>query len=208
MTPLPRRGLYAITAAADTDPHRLAARAGAAIDGGAAMIQYRAKDRGDDERHTAATLLLDLCRARRVPLIVNDDPALAADVGADGVHVGRDDRDVRSARRIVGDRCIVGVSCYDRLDLALAAAGEGASYVAFGSFFASPTKPHAVPAPIRLLSDAREKIGLPIVAIGGITARNGAALIDAGADFIAAIDGVFGGGDVEHAARGYAALFP
>ena len=208
MTPLPRRGLYAITAAADTDPHRLAARVGVAIDGGAAMIQYRAKDRGDDERHTATTLLLDLCRARRVPLIVNDDPALAADVGADGVHVGRDDGDVRSARRIVGDRCIVGVSCYDRLDLALAAAGEGASYVAFGSFFASPTKPHAVPAPIRLLSDAREKIDLPIVAIGGITAENGAALIDAGADFIAAIDGVFGGDDVEHAARGYAALFP
>ena len=208
MTPLPPRGLYAITAAADTDPHRLAARVGAAVDGGAAMIQYRAKDRRDDERHTAAMLLLDLCRTRGVPLIVNDDPALAADVGADGVHVGRDDGDVRSARRIVGDRCIVGVSCYDRLDLALAAAGGGASYVAFGSFFASPTKPHAVPAPIRLLSDTREKIDLPIVAIGGITAENGTALIDAGADFIAAIDGVFGGEDVEHAARGYAALFP
>ena len=208
MTPLPRRGLYAITAAADTDPHRLAARVGAAIDGGAAMIQYRAKDRTDDERHTAATLLLDLCRARGAPLIVNDDPALAADVGADGVHVGRDDGDARWARRIVGDGCIVGVSCYDRLDLALAAAGEGAAYVAFGSFFASPTKPHAVPAPIRLLSDARKKIDLPIVAIGGITAANGTALIDAGADFIAAIDGVFGGDDVEHAARGYAALFP
>ena len=208
MTPIPRRGLYAITSAADTDPARLAARVRTAIDGGAAMIQYRAKDRTSSDRYAAASLLLDLCRARRVPLIVNDDPALAADVGADGVHVGRDDGDVRSARRIVGDRCIVGVSCYDRLDLALAAAGEGASYVAFGSFFASPTKPHAVPAPIRLLSDAREKIDLPIVAIGGITARNGAALIDAGADFIAAIDGVFGGEDVEHAARGYAALFP
>ena len=208
MTPLPPRGLYAITAATDTDPHRLVARAGAAIDGGAAMIQYRAKDRRDDERHTVATLLLDLCRTRGVPLIVNDDPLLAADVGADGVHVGRDDGDVRSARRIVGDRCIVGVSCYDRLDLALAAAGGGASYVAFGSFFASPTKPHAVPAPVRLLSDAQEKIDLPIVAIGGITARSGTALIDAGADFIAAIDGVFGREDVEHAARGYAALFP
>ena len=208
MTPLPPRGLYAITAAVDTDPHRLAARVGAAIDGGAAMIQYRAKDRTDDERQTAASLLLDLCRARGVPLIVNDDPLLAADVGADGVHVGRDDGDARSARRIVGDRCIVGVSCYDRLDLALAAAGEGAAYVAFGSFFASPTKPHAVPAPVRLLSDAREKLDLPIVAIGGITAKNGAALVEAGADFIAAIDGVFGGGDVKHAARGYAALFP
>ena len=207
MTSLPRRGLYAITAAAGADPAGLAARVGAAIDGGAVMIQYRAKDRTSNDRYTAATLLLDLCRARRVPLIVNDDPALAAEIEADGVHVGRDDGDVRSARRIVGDRRIVGASCYDRLDLALAAAGEGAAYVAFGSFFASPTKPHAVPAPVRLLSDAREKLDLPIVAIGGITAQNGAALVEAGADFIAAIDGVFGGDDVEHAARGYAALF-
>ena len=207
MTPLPRRGLYAITAAADTEPARLAGRVSAAIDGGAVMIQYRAKDRTNRDRYTTAALLLDTCRARRVPLIVNDDPALAAGIGADGVHVGRDDGDGRSARRIVGDRCIVGVSCYDRLDSAIAAAGDGAAYVAFGSFFASPTKPHAVPAPIRLLSDAREKLDLPIVAIGGITARNGAALIEAGADFLAAIDGVFGGGDVEHAARGYAALF-
>ena len=207
MTPIPSRGLYAITSAADTDPAGLAARVGAAIHGGAVMIQYRAKDRTSSDRYTAATLLLDLCRARRVPLIVNDDPALAAEIEADGVHVGRDDGDVRSARRIVGDRRIVGASCYDRLDLALAAAGEGAAYVAFGSFFASPTKPHAVPAPVRLLSDAREKLDLPIVAIGGITAKNGAALVEAGADFIAAIDGVFGGDDVEHAARGYAALF-
>ena len=208
MTPIPRQGLYAITAAADTDPARLAARVGAAIDGGAVMIQYRAKDGTIRDRHAAATLLLDVCRRRRVPLIVNDDPALAAGIGADGVHVGRGDGDARSARRIAGDRCIVGVSCYDRLDLALAAAGEGATYVAFGSFFASPTKPHAAPAPIRLLSDARERLDLPIAAIGGITAGNGAALIEAGADFLAGIDGVFGGDDVERAARGYAALFP
>ena len=208
MTPLPRRGLYAITAAADTDPVRLADRIDAAIDGGAAMVQFRAKDLADRERYATAALLLDTCRARRVPLIVNDDPALAAGIEADGVHVGRDDGDVPSARRIVGDRSIVGVSCYDRLDLALAAAGDGATYVAFGSFFASPTKPRAVPAPIRLLADAREKIDLPIVAIGGVTAGNGAALVEAGADFLAAIDGVFGGEDVERAARGYAALFP
>ena len=102
MTPLPPRGLYAITSAADTDPDRLVSRVGAAIDGGAVMIQYRAKDRTDGERRTAAPLLLDFCRARRVPLIVNDAPVLAAEIGADGVHVGRDDGDVRSVRRIVG----------------------------------------------------------------------------------------------------------
>ena len=207
MTPLPHHGLYAVTAAADTDPAWLAARVRAAIDGGAVMIQYRAKDRTNRDRYVTAALLLDTCRARRVPLIVNDDPALAAGVEADGVHVGRDDGDVLSARRIVGDRCIVGVSCYDRLDSALAAADDGATYVAFGSFFASPTKPHAVPAPVRLLAEAREKIDLPIVAIGGITTGNGAVLVEAGADFLAAIDGVFGGEDVERAARGYAALF-
>ena len=211
MTPLPRRGLYAITAEADADPARLARlarRVGAAIDGGAVMIQYRAKDRTDHERRTAAALLLDLCRARRVPLIVNDDPVLAADIGADGVHVGRDDGDVRSARRIVGDRCIVGVSCYDRLDRALAAANDGATYVAFGRFFASPTKPHAVPAPVELVLAARARLDLPIAAIGGITAHNGAALVEAGVSFLAAIGGVFGEDDTEQAARGYAALFP
>ena len=207
MIPIPRRGLYAITIAAHTDPARSADRVKAAIDGGAVMIQYREKDRTGGDRRAAASLLLDVCRARQIPLIVNDDPALAAEIGADGVHIGRADGDPRSARRVVGDRCIVGVSCYDRLDLALTAAGDGATYVAFGSFFASPTKPHAVPAPIRLLSTAREKLDVPIVAIGGVTARNGAVLIEAGASFLAAIDGVFGAGDVEHAARGYAALF-
>ena len=207
MTPLPRRGLYAITAAADTEPARLASRVSAAIDGGAAVIQYRAKDRTDGERRTNAALLLDTCRMRRVPLIVNDDPVLAAEIGADGVHVGHDDGDARTARRIAGDRCIVGVSCYDRLDLATAAADDGATYVAFGSFFASPTKPHAVAAPIGLLADARAKLDIPIVAIGGITAHNGAALIETGASFLAVIGGVFGKADVEHAARGYAVLF-
>ena len=205
MTNLPRRGLYAITA--DADPARLTGRVGAAIDGGAVMIQYRAKDRTDGERRAAASSLLDVCRARQVPLIVNDDPVLAAEIGADGVHVGRDDGGVRAARRIVGDRCIVGVSCYDRLELAIAAAGDGATYVAFGSFFASPTKPHAVAAPIGLLADARAKLDVPIAAIGGITALNGAVLIEAGASFLAAIGGVFGEGDVEHAARTYAAMF-
>ena len=207
MTPLPHRGLYAITAATDTDPAHLVRRAGAAIDGGAVLIQYRVKHRAADACRTAASALLDACRARKVPLIVNDHPTLAAEIGADGVHVGREDGDVRSARRIVGDRCIVGVSCYDRVELARAAAGDGATYVAFGSFFVSPTKPQAVPAPIELLSIARAQIDVPIVAIGGITVDNGAKLIEAGADFLAVIGGVFGGDDVEKAARGYAELF-
>ena len=207
MTPLPRRGLYAVTAEADIEPARLAARVGAAIDGGAVMIQYRAKDRTDRRRRAAASALLRLCRARRVPLIVNDDAFLAAEIGADGVHVGRDDGDARTARRIVGDRCIVGVSCYDRLDLAIAAAGDGASYVAFGSFFASATKPHAVPAPLGLLTAAREKLDVPIAAIGGITPTNGGVLVEAGASFLAAIGGVFGADHVERAAGAYAALF-
>ena len=98
----------------------------------------------------------------------------------------------------------MGVSCYDRLDLALAGARDGAACVAFGSFFPSPTRPHAVPAPAGLLSSAREKRDVPVVAMGGITARNGAAPIEAGASFLAAIEGVFGGDDVERAARGYA----
>ena len=209
MTSFPPRGLYAVTTDADTDPARLVCRASAAIDGGAVVIQYRAKERPYMERRIAAAALLDVCRARGVPLIVNDDPGLAAEIDADGVHIGRDDGGVHAARRVLGDRCIVGASCYDRLDLASAAAGDGATYVAFGSFFASPTKPFAVPAPIELLSNARERLDVSIVAIGGITVGNGARLIAAGADLLAVVSGVFGGGDeeVEHAARGYATLF-
>lgn len=196
------RGLYAIT------PDQIDATAVAsAIAGGARMIQYRDKT-PDPARHLDRALaLVAACRAAGVPLIINDDPALAAAVGADGVHLGREDGAIAAARDLLGPGAVIGVSCYDRLDLAQAAQAQGADYVAFGSFFPSSTKPGAVRADPDLLRRARRCIRLPLVAIGGITPENGAALIAAGADLLAVVSGVFGGPDPAAAARAYARLF-
>ncbi len=200
---LPRYGLYVLTP--ERSGAALVQAVGAAIAGGAAMVQYRAKQAATD---ADAVALARLCRAGGVPLIVNDDPALARRCGADGVHIGRDDPDCASARAACGAGAIIGVSCYDSLDRALSAQAHGADYVAFGSFFASSTKPHAVRAPLALLRRARERLSIPICAIGGITAANARTLIEAGADLLAVLDGVFGCGDQQAAARRLARLFP
>ena len=142
-----------------------------------------------------------------MPLIVNDDVALAAAVEAAGVHLGHNDAAPAAARDLLGPRAIIGVSCYNRLDLALAARDQGADYVAFGSFFPSSTKPLAVRADIDLLRRARRELRLPLVAIGGITPENGAVLVGAGADMLAVVTGVFGAPDPQAAARAYARLF-
>lgn len=204
------RGLYAVTAGGST-PAPLARQVELAIAGGARLIQYRDKSKvrtGDQERRLAeARALRAACDSAGIPLIINDDVGLAAAVAADGVHLGRDDISAAEARRLLGPAAVIGVSCYDRLELAEAAQAAGASYVAFGSFFPSSTKPLAVRAHFDLLRRARQRIRLPLVAIGGITPENGAALIAAGADLLAVVSGVFGGPDPRAAAQAYARLF-
>ncbi|HEY3858440.1 MAG TPA: thiamine phosphate synthase [Gammaproteobacteria bacterium] len=199
----PLRGLYAIS---DGGPH-LATAVEAAIRGGARLVQYRDKSADASQRLQEAKVLLELCRGHGVPLIVNDDVALAAETGADGVHLGKDDGRVEDARVRLGPRALIGVSCYGSLERALQAAHDGADYVAFGSFFASGSKPAAVRAPLALLTEARSRISIPLCGIGGITPDNGASLISAGADMLAVIRGVFAAKDVETEARRYAALF-
>ena len=205
--PSPGRGLYAITDRRLIPEAELVERVREAIDGGAAIIQYRDKSSGQATRLEQAAALAALCSARQVPLIINDDIELAAAVNADGVHLGIDDASVRTARAQLGEDAIIGVSCYNRLERAVEAVAAGADYVAFGRFFASKTKPNAVTADTDLLVAAHQQLRVPIVAIGGITPDNGAALIAAGADYLAAIDGVFGQADVFAAAQGYALLF-
>ena len=204
------RGLYAITPECSA-PGLLAQQVELAIAGGARVIQYRDKSGEgtiDQERRLAeARALRAICHRAGVPLIVNDDATLAAAVAADGVHLGRDDGSPAEARRLLGPEAIIGVSCYNRLELAEAAQAAGASYVAFGSFFPSSTKPLAVRADLDLLRRARQHLRLPLVAIGGITPENGAALIAAGADLLAVVSGVFGGPDPGAAAQAYARLF-
>jgi thiamine-phosphate pyrophosphorylase len=196
------RGLYAVTAG--PDPVRGVADA---LAGGGRAVQYRDKGRDPDRRRREALELLALCRERGVPLLINDDVELAAAVGADGVHLGRDDPPLAEARRRLGPDALIGVSCYNELERALAARDAGADYVAFGRFFASGTKPLAVQAEPALLRRARPLVRLPLVAIGGITPENGGALIEAGADMLAVVGGVFGQPDIRRAALAFSTLF-
>jgi len=201
--PFPERGLYAITDGPRAD---LVAACAAALRGGAAVLQYRDKTGDTARRRAEALALARICADHRVPLIINDDIELTAIAGAAGVHLGADDADVASARVRLGATALIGVSCYDSLERAHEAVLAGADYLAFGAFFPSPTKPLARHAGSGLLTAAKH-FGKPLVAIGGITADNAQPLLDAGADFIAAISGVFAVADPASAARRYAQLF-
>ena len=207
MTAKAIRGLYAIADTTLLAQGELTARVRQALRGGARLVQYRHKGPLDAARIAEARALRELCRACSAPLIVNDDVSLARQLDADGVHVGRDDDTIAEARAALGAGKIIGASCYNDLRLAQTAQEQGADYLAFGSFNASPTKPDAVRASPALLAAARGRTGLPLVAIGGITPDNGALLVGAGADALAVISGLFAQADTEVAARRYARLF-
>jgi thiamine-phosphate pyrophosphorylase len=200
-------GLYAIADTAQLEPARLHEAVAQAIAGGATIVQYRDKSPQPNSRREQAAKLAQLCKRHGVPLIVNDDVELAYSVAAAGVHLGREDLPLAQARRRLGSQAIVGISCYNQLERALSAAAEGADYVAFGSFYPSATKPAAQRASLELLREARQRLRIPIVAIGGITPENGGALVAAGADALAVIQGLFAQVDVCAAARRYAAFF-
>jgi thiamine-phosphate pyrophosphorylase len=196
------RGLYGVTPGS-ADTALLVAHVEAALRGGATAIQYRDKTGSDALRHAQAGALARVHAASGALFIVNDDAALAAAVGADGVHLGEDDGSIDAARRHLGPERIIGVSCYNDFARAEAAVAAGADYVAFGSFHPSGVKPEARRADLPLLHRART-LGVPVVAIGGITADNAAALIRAGADAVAVITALFAaptGAGVEAAAR-------
>jgi thiamine-phosphate pyrophosphorylase len=199
----PPGGLYAISDGPRAD---LLGVCESALRGGTAVLQYRDKTHEPARRSQEAAALTALCARYRVPLIVNDDVELAAHIGAAGVHLGKGDATVADARARLGAQAIIGVSCYGSIERARQAAQEGADYLAFGAFYPSPTKPDAQRATPDLLR-ATKSFGLPRVAIGGITPDNAQLLLDAGADFLAVVSGVFGAADAAAAARRYAALF-
>lgn len=200
-------GLYAVTPEL-TDTDLLSRKVEAAVRGGARFVQYRSKMASRSLRIRQLERLIPICRRGGAGLIVNDDAEMANEVGADGVHLGVDDAAVAAARRILGAGRWIGISCYNKLQLARDAAEAGADYVAFGSFFPSTTKPGAARATPELLSQARQEIALPIVAIGGIDAGNAGLLIRAGADAVAVVSALFDAADVEAEARRLCALFP
>ncbi len=199
-------GLYAITDA-EFKGDGLAGQVERAIQGGARVIQYRDKTDDQSQRLAESEAVLTVCQQHKVPLLINDDVELAAFIGAHGVHIGRDDAALHAARERLGDQAIIGVSCYNRFELAQQAASAGADYVAFGRFFSSDTKPEAVRADQHLLRRAQAELHCPVVAIGGITPDNGAQLIQAGADMLAVIRGVFAADEVSLAARSLQNLF-
>lgn len=204
------RGLYAITDPNLMPPPLFAAKAEAALRGGARVLQYRDKGKDHARREAEARLLAALCHDHGALFVINDDVGLARAVNAPALHLGDEDMDIATARRLLGGDILIGASCYDRLDLAEAALAGGADYVAFGAFHPSPTKPDTVRAPVSLLAEARRAFAAPIVAIGGITAENGAALIAAGADALAVVSAVFAPPTpegVEVSARRLAALW-
>jgi thiamine-phosphate pyrophosphorylase len=201
------RGLYAITDAQLIADDRLLDAVEQALLGGARLIQYRDKSADAVRRLTQARLLNSLCQRYQVPLIINDDVELAAAVGAAGVHIGKDDPALTTARTRLGQNALIGVSCYNRLNLALEAEQAGADHVAFGAVFPSLTKPTEVRASINLLREARAALRIPIVAIGGITPDNAPLLLDVGVDALAVVSGVFGQPDIQAAAARYATLF-
>ena len=200
-------GLYVITDARLAAAQGLATQVEAALEGGARIIQYRDKGKDRSRRELEAETLRRLTQRYQALLIINDDVELAHRCAADGVHLGRDDISLPTARQRLGDGAIIGISCYNRLELALQAARLGADYVAFGRFFSSRSKPEAVQAEAQLLRQAREHLQLPLVAIGGITPENGRQLLEAGADMLAVIHAVFGQPDIRLACAQFHTIF-
>jgi thiamine-phosphate pyrophosphorylase len=201
------RGLYAITDPVLTPPNAIVEQVEQVILGGARLVQYRDKSTVDQAlRKRQAAALARLCDDYGVLLIINDHVELAHEVGAHGVHLGVDDMRIREARTLLGEDALIGASCYNDLGRAQRARDNGANYVAFGSFFPSPSKPRATRVEPDILGLARRRLAMPICAIGGITADNAAPLIRAGASLLAVISGVFAQPNPQLAAHKLAAL--
>lgn len=199
------RGLYLITPD-EPDTGRLLARLEPLLATGPRWLQYRNKQADGALQREQASALVAACNRHRVPLLINDDWRLALEVGAAGAHLGADDGGLEEARAALGPSALLGASCYDDLERAAAAVRAGADHVAFGAFFPSSTKPAAGRATAALLRQARA-LGVPVVAIGGITPDNGRGLVEAGADLLAVIAGVFDAPDPAAAVRAYQACF-
>jgi thiamine-phosphate pyrophosphorylase len=200
----PACGLYAITQTDNKSIDTIISEVAAAIKGGAVVVQYR--DKNPQNPQFLGKELLKICHQNGVPLIINDDIELAATLGADGVHLGKDDADIAQAKNRLGSAAIIGVSCYNSVERAVTLQARGATYAAFGRFFPSSSKPLASPAHLEILQNAKRLLNIPIVAIGGILPENGLQLLNAGADLLAVIGGIFDN-QPEQSARNYQALF-
>lgn len=199
-------GLYAIADAQHIGAADFLARVQAVLVAGTPLIQYRDKVNDQAVRTRNAQQLRQLTQKHRSLLIINDDVELAREVDADGVHLGKEDSQVNEARAHLGPDKIIGASCYNRYDNAVEAVANGASYIAFGSFFASPTKPSAPRADLELIVRAKQELDVPVCAIGGITQENVMSLLQAGADMVAVISSLFDAPSPAQSVQDYLAL--
>ena len=203
---LSNKGIYAITDCANTTEKELLSKSEDILKTGVSLFQYRDKEAKQDDKEQRAKKLQLLCKRYNTPFIINDDVLLAKEIFADGVHLGKDDGDISSARKILGDK-IIGVSCYNDIHRAIMAENAGANYIAFGAFFPSVTKPDAKKADIELVKQAKTQLSIPIVAIGGITPENAKQLVDADINYLAVISGLYSASDTISATQSYNNLF-
>jgi thiamine-phosphate pyrophosphorylase len=202
------KGLYAITDKRLIPRDRFIETVERAIRGGAKIVQLREKDTPEEEIIKLGKRLLEITRRYEVPLIINDSPRLTKAIGADGVHLGKDDSEISDARKLLGSEAIIGVSCYGDIERSLRAEREGADYVAFGTPFFTPTKPERKPTPFEVLREAKRRITrISVFAIGGINIENAQSILETGVDGIAVITSIFGSPDPEKAAQSLADLF-
>ncbi len=195
------KGLYAITDEQLMTEQCFAQKAEAALQGGVKIIQYRDKSDDAKKRFQQASLLSSLCKQYQAICIINDDIELAKSVNAHGVHLGKDDASISNARQLLGENAIIGISCYNNIELAITAEKNAASYVAFGAMFSSPTKPDAIGAGPEIISTAKQQLATPVCAIGGITDKNIKQLIQQGTDMAAVISGLFAADDIKSTAN-------
>ena len=200
------KGLYAITPDM-ADLNTLIHKTQLVIESGAFMVQYRSKIHDRDVKMQQCAAILRLCREYDVACIVNDDVEMCRILDADGVHLGENDDNIAEVKHILGEDSIIGSSCYDQLNRAKQAQKEGASYVAFGAMFPTPTKPNAPRATLELLREAKSEIQIPIVAIGGITMNNAHDVIETGIDAIAVITSLYESNSIKETAETFSQMF-
>jgi thiamine-phosphate pyrophosphorylase len=201
------QGLYVITDTSHSTTESLISDVTSALKGGARIVQFRDKHSAYEIQLNLAKQLKTLCESYQAWLIINDNIDLAKHSQAHGLHIGKNDGDIKSARELLGANAIIGVTCYNDLQRAQQMQALGADYVAFGRFFVSKTKPKAPQADLQTLIQAKQNLTIPVVAIGGINQTNAAQLIHAGVDSLAVIHGVFGQADIEDAAKSISQQF-
>ena len=193
-------GLYVITDSQRFTHAQWPDRIENIIIGGASVIQLRDKTLNDDELFKHAAAIMEICRYYNIPLIMNDRVSLAKKIKADGIHIGKDDQGIRAARNYLGDKFVIGASCYRNLHSAIQAQRYGADYVAFGSIFPSPTKPRAPRCSLATLRKAKSTLHIPVCAIGGIQQKNIQSVMATGIELVAISHAIFNAKDPQQAA--------